>query len=631
MKKILSLALIIIILFLNVNSVLADDVNKTVIITLDELDFEDSEDIINEKLSMGLLNIGTKGKNLESLFMSINVGRKVNIPDNIFKGLEGKDEKAIINNYDDIKKSLDKSYPKFSENISFLGEVLDINNINTAYIGDKDKSEALIIADKNGYIDQWEDNTSYDANVLKSKSKKMLKSSDILLVSFDTNKDKERLRVLSSFLEELDDYNVLVFPKVVKGDAQYRLNDSIVPVFYKSNGDVGILTSNSTKREGIISSLDLFPTIASNYDLKVESNIGNDIEIINETNLIETNENILMEFLNLNLIKYIFHGLITALSAYIAFLYFKKSKDFKRAKLLLSWIIVSIPVSILLGFLNIHRNIVMYVLILIAVSFIISIYLSKKSKNGLEFVSISTNILILFSVFFYPKIIYNSYIGYNSIVAGGRFYGFNNEIMGVFIVTSIITYYYFKDKIKNRGISVVFLLSYFSLVIVSLTGNFGANFGGLLTGIALFLILIYLLLFNRKIDKKTIISLLAIGGLILVSNLYLDMKNEHGSHAGNLVERISILGSYELIDMIIKKVKQLLYMIVVPPWSIGFLAQVYFIAFRLKDMKRKVKIIPVKFIVMFITSFIVLLVNDTGVVAFVYMNTYLINDILKER
>lgn len=631
MKKILSLSLIIILLFLNINSALADDKDKTVIITLDQLDFTDSEDIINKELSMGLLNIKTRGKNIESLFMSINAGRKVDIPDNIFRGMKKENDKTIINNYINLKKTLDKSYPNLSENISFLGETLDKNNISTAYMGDKDRSEALIIAGRDGTIDSWQEQTPYDIDTLKARSKELLKSSDILLISYDINKDEKRLEVLSRFLEDIEDCNILVFPKTVSGDINFRLNDSIVPILYKSTEKVGILTSNSTKRKGIVNSLDLFPTIANNYGLKVESNIGNHIEIIKQTNLIETNKNILLEFLNLNLIKYIFHGLITTLSAYIAFLYFIKRKTFKRAKLLLTSIIISIPISIILGLFSIHRFLVLYVFILVSSSFIMAIYLSKKLAQSLEIISIFTNILIIFSVFLYPKIIYNSYIGYNSIVAGGRFYGFNNEIMGVFIATSIITYHYFQDKIKSRGSSIGFLLSYFSLVIIALTGRFGANFGGFLTAIALFLILIYLLLFNRKIDKRTVISLLIIGGFILISNLYLDMKNKTGSHAGSLIERISILGGFELIDMIIKKVKQLLYMIVVPPWSIGFLAQVYFITFKLKDMKNELRTIPVKFIVMFITSFIVLLVNDTGVVAFVYMNTYLISNILKER
>ena len=639
MKRILSLTLIIVILFLNISSVLAEGSQKTVIIILDELDFETSKDIRSEKYSMGLLNIKTLGINPESLFMSINSGRKVSIPDGIFKGIRRKNERAEIENYKEVKLSLDKSYPNLSKNISFLGETLSKNNIKTSYMGDKDKSEAFIIADENGLIDKWEEETPYDLDILKGRTKEMLKSSDVLLISFDTDKDKKKISILSKFLDDMDDYNVIVFPKNVSGDVRYRLNDSIVPMMFKtnqkSNKDVGLLTSKSTKREGIVSSLDLFPTIASNYNLSIESKIGNNREILDqgnlETNLIETNQNILLEFLNLNLIKYIFHGLITALSAYIALLYFKGRKNFKRARVLVSWIITSIPISIILGFFNIHRFIGLYVFILISLSFLMSTYLSKKSSKSLELISIVTNILIFTSVFLYPKIIYNSYIGYNSIVAGGRFYGFNNEIMGVFIVTSIITYYYFKDKIKGKTMSVMFLLAYFLLVIMALTGGYGANFGGLLTGIALFLILIYLLICNRKMDKRTMFSLLAIGGLILVWNLYLDMKNETGSHAGNLIERVSILGGFELVDMIIKKVKQLLYMMVVPPWSVGFLSQIYLISSRLKDMKKEVKPISLKFIVMFITSFIVLLVNDTGVVAFVYMNTYLISNILKER
>lgn len=203
--------------------------------------------------------------------------------------------------------------------------------------------------------------------------------------------------------------------------------------------------------------------------------------------------------------------------------------------------------------------------------------------------------------------------------------------MGVFITTSIISYYHLKDKIKNQIISNIFLISYFSIVIKALTGNYGANFGGFLTSITLFLMLIYLSLFNRKINKKTIFSLLAIGTLILISNLYLDMKNNTGSHAGSLIERINILGFYEFVDMIIIKVKQLMYMTIVPPWSIAFLAQIYFVIYSFKEMKNKLEPISVKFALMFITSFIVLLINDTGVVAFVYMNTYLMSKILEER
>lgn len=633
MKKILSLILILIILVSNSSSIFAKNQSqkqKTIIVTLDELDFEDSKKIINENLAMGLLNIKTAGKNSESLFMTIGTGRKVNIPDTEFKGLIRKNEKITVDGYEDIKDSLDQSYPNFSKQINFLGDILEKNNLSASYIGNSDKSEVLMIANGNGEIDAWEEVTPYNNHELKNKSTEMLKDSDVLLISFDINKDARNLDTLASFLKDINEYNLIVFPKTVSGDMKYRLNDSMVPIFYGKDNVKGLLTSDSTKRTSVITSLDLFPTVASHYDLKVKTNIGHKMDIIKDTDIIETNREILLEFLNLNLVKYIFHGLITLISLYIAYIHITKKNDFKKAKVLLSSIILSIPISVLLGIFHFHRFIIIYVFILISTSLLLAVFLCNKTTRLLEKASLITNLSILIFAFIIPRFLYNSYIGYNSIVAGGRFYGFNNEIMGVLIVTSIISYYFLKDRFNNTQMSNIFLIIYFAIVIISLTGNYGANFGGFLSSIALFLILLYLCIFNRKVNKKTILSLLATGILIFIVNIYLDMRNETGSHAGDLFERINLLGFYEFVDMISKKVKQLLYMTVIPPWSIGFLAQNYFIVSKFKSIKNKMKVIPTKFIVMFITSFIVLIINDTGVVAFVYMNTFLISNILEE-
>lgn len=634
MKKILSLTLILMILVSNASFVTAKDQNqnkKTIVVTLDQLDFKDSEKIINKNLAMGLLNIKTKGKNEESLFMTIATGRKVSIPDLEFKGLRRKNGKIKFEGYEEIKDSLDKSYPNFSKQISFLGDILEKNNIKTSYIGDSKKSESLIIANSNGEIDKWQGKISYDLKTLINQSENMLKDSDVLLISFDIKGDNKRAEVLESFLKNMDKHNLIVFPKEVSGDMRYRLNNSMVPIFYGKDEEKGLLTSKSTNRNSVVTSLDLFPTIANHYDLKAVTNIGNKIEVIEENDIVETNRNILLEFLNLNLIKYVFHGLVTATSVYVAFIYMTKFKDFKIAKLLLSSIILSIPISILLGIFHLHRFIVAYMILLIAISLLASVYLNKKYTQVLEKTSLVTNISILISAFTSPKLLYDSYIGYNNIGAGGRFYGFNNELMGVLIVTSIITYYFLKDRFKSKKASNIFLIIYLTIVILSLTGNYGANFGGFLSSIALFLILLYLCLFDRKINKKTVLSLLGIGIIIFVFNMYLDIKSETGSHAGDLFERINLLGFYELIDMIVTKLKQLIYMMVIPPWSIGFLAQMYFIVRKFKSIKHKKKLIPIKFIVMFITSFIVLIVNDTGIVAFAYMNTYLISNLILEE
>lgn len=630
MKKTLYIILTIIFLMININSVLAEGNNeKTIIITLDEMDFEDSHKLINENLSMGLLNIKTSGKNVESLFMTIATGRKVKIPDKVFTEVSRKNDQVIIKNYKEIKKTLDKSYPKFSQQMSFLGAALEEKNIDTSYIGDKNKAESIMIANNEGEIDYWEEKTPYDEIELEDIAKGMLKKSDVLLISFDVNNDQERLKILSEFLKTMNNNRLIVFPKVVSGDIAYRLNNSIVPILYKENDTVGAITSKSTRRDSVITSLDLLPTIAQFHDLSLKSSIGNKIEISREKDLIEVNENILLEFLNLNIVKYILHGILTVLLIYASYIYKFKDKNFKNVRVLFNAVLLSILISILLGGFQLYRFIILYTSFLIMISLMISIYLEKKNIKSVNMIATITNALILLCAFLNPNQLYNSFIGYNSIVAGGRFYGFNNEIMGVLIVTSIIVYYSVKEKLADKVKCNIFLMLYFPVVIIALTGNFGANFGGFLTSIVVFLILLYLSLFDRKMSKKNLFYLFSIGTLILILSLYLDMKGEDGSHAGDLIERINILGIYELIDMIVKKIKQLAFTMIIPPWNIGFLTQTYFVISKFKEIKKNRNALPVKFVVMFIASFVALLINDTGVVAFIYMNTYLLSNILE--
>ncbi|AFS77705.1 hypothetical protein Curi_c06320 [Gottschalkia acidurici 9a] len=593
-------------------------------VVLDELDFEKSEKIINDKLSMGLLSCKTgdshKSSSEESLFMTIATGRRVSIPNNTFKTIKKVKEKGVIEDYDEIKRSLDAKYSSFSKHIDFLGDTLKKNKKKTSYIGNS--SESLIISDKNGEIDYWEKEVNYNIDWLKTNTEKMLNRSDVLLVSFNVNNSEERIRLLEEYLKSISRHNVMVFPKTVSGDMDYRLNSTIVPILYsENNNNVGILTSKSTKRLGVITNLDIFPTIISYYDINMSSSIGNEIEVVEKSNLLEKNKEIFKEFLNLNIIKYVFHGLLTVIQVYIVYSYLHKNKDRNKLKFLVAIIPMSILISLVLGLFHLHTSIVLYLTIVLGLSILLIPYLYSKNIRVVETLSVLTNVIILLGVFLKPSMLYNSFIGYNSIIAGGRFYGFNNEIMGVLMITSAITYFFVRDILKNSIISNIFLISYIPIVIISLSGRFGANFGGYLTSIALFLVLIYLSILNKKANKKSLLTLIAIGIGILCVNLYFDIRNDAGSHAGKLLERVRLLGYYEFIDMIIKKLKQLIYMTIVPPWCIIFISQIYFMIKKFRQIERS-KL--TKGLTMFIISIVALIVNDTGVVAFVYMNAYLI-------
>jgi len=249
----------------------------------------------------------------------------------------------------------------------------------------------------------------------------------------------------------------------------------------------------------------------------------------------------------------------------------------------------------------------------------------------LEIFSIATNITILFAIFFKPEIIYNSYIGYNNIVAGGRFYGINNEAMGVLLVTSIISYFAFKNRIKNKLVVILALIIYFLIIITALSSGFGANMGGYLTSIAIFLMMLYVVLFNKRMNIKNFLLLLGIGVAIFFINIYIDLNSTSISHTGSLINRINILGFSELYEMIMKKAKQLLLMIIVPPWSIIFGCQIYFVMRFYRERRIFIEErrliepdVVKKIFIIFATSVVALVINDTGVIAFVYINTYLI-------
>ena len=117
MKKILTLTFTILLLMLS-STALGDNLGKkTVVVVLDSLDFETSKRVLNENLSMGLLNIRGSEKNLESLFMSVNSGRRVKVSDGRFKGIKRQDREVVVNGYKDITDELNKSYPNFLKQI----------------------------------------------------------------------------------------------------------------------------------------------------------------------------------------------------------------------------------------------------------------------------------------------------------------------------------------------------------------------------------------------------------------------------------------------------------------------------------------------------------------------------------
>lgn len=602
---------------------------KSIIIILDKLDFKDIETILKgQDYSIGLMNVKTgnfyKTNSEESFFMTIARGKRIKVNNDFFKGIKRQENgKLYVRGYDEILKNTKDKYVDISQEIYFFGEYFKRKGNVIGYIGND--SSSLIGADEEGYIQYGETDIKYKKGWLDEKTKEILKPVDILIISYKINNTVIRKDILGEFIEELNNTHTIIFPREIGGDVNVRWNTSLVPIIYiKPDKVEGIITSKTTRREGVVTNLDIFPNTASVYDYDIDNFIGGRIESIPKEDATKVIKTKLTEFLNLNILKYLLHGVVILLELYVLWKVSENlnMRDNKYA-IIMNSIVIGIFLSFVLGILNLQRSIILYTLVILTASFLLSIIFEKRGIRVLDYFPITTSLIMLYGIFVQNNVLYNSHIGYNNIVAGGRFFGLNNEGMGILLATSILSYFYSCKKIKNAVIQKVILLVYFPIIIFSLSSKYGANLGGYLASIGLFLIMLYLWFFEGNLNRKSLIILIGIGISIFCINLFIELNLVEKSHAGSLLIRTKALGYQEFLSVLIEKIRHFLLMVIIPPWSIIFVGQLYFIT-TLYTKRREI-IQSKECLVIFMVSILALFLNDTGIISFTYMNTYLIS------
>ncbi|WP_213818736.1 hypothetical protein [Garciella nitratireducens] len=632
----------IILLFIN-TKISAASTNKTIVIVTDQLDFSTITNLQTDyKISLGLMNTRTANvfdNSKESYFMTIAAGRRVELEKGLFKGIRVDNQKnLVIEGYDQIIDQLDKNYPDFSKKMEFLADCFKKNGIKVGYIGNDISS--LMAADKNGKIYYGYPSIEYEKNWMIEKTKDTFKNADLLILSYNIHQDENRVELLEEYLNEFSEYCIMMFPSNVSGDVKDIRNTTLVPfLYYNPNKIPGILSSDSTQRQGLITNMDVFPELSDIYHIEVPTDIGHKINASgnweSKENLVQKNKNLLEKTLNFIIIKYIFHGIVVIVQLYIIYdLCKKRHTYYHRYYWLLNGIIISIFLSIFLASFRLGKSILLYVSMILFLTIGIVWLMERKKVPPAIFFPLATNILLLIAVFFQPDMIYHSFYGFTNIVSGGRFYGLNNESMGILLATSIITFFWIKSKINNKLIVIGAWILYFFIIILALSDSYASNFGGYLTSIVLFFMIFYIL-WNEKKNRKSFFILVILGISIFIVNLLGELPNSPIGHAKGLFFRLHILGMYEFIDMIIKKVKQLLLTAISPPWSVVFAFQIYFLRdfilngkIMIEKIKKEKPDKVLEIMMIWISAILVFVLNDTGSVAFVYMNIYSITQMI---
>jgi hypothetical protein len=597
--------------------------NNTIVIIIDELDFQTIDEILNKNsYGAGFININTrKPYNNEGFYFSIATGRKVGIKNEYYKGLyKDKDGAIQILGFPELYNSLKK---RNNIQLNTLGDKLEKQGI--AYIGED--SSAIIAANSKGEIKFGETFIEYNNNWLKDKSIEYLSKSNILVLSYEIEDTESRVDILKNYIEDFKDYNIMLIPKNVSSNMRYVLNDSLVPVIY-INGEEGLLKTQSTKREGFITAGDVYTELLSTQGEINPKAIGSKIDTVkNEDNYKEIKV-LFSKTMSLIWIATIFHGIVYLLQCYNSYFLYKNRLDkLNKINLYNSFVLINIFISLVMGISALHINIFLYLFINFLVSYIITIFITEKEVSPIGLFSTLTYGIILFGIFFYPELIYNSYIGFNNLFYGARYYGLNNGIMGVLLVSSIISYFFIEDLIENEFIRNIICILYFSINMVALSASFGTNTGGFITSVILFLIMVYTKILEKNWSIKNITILVLIAILIFGINMYFDYHSQEKSHAISFLMRIRNFGFTEFIDMFKIKFKELIKWTILPPFSIVIIAQLISLK-RLKNMVPKFKS---EYYIIIFTALVGFILNDTGMITFIYMIHYLISLMIYEN
>lgn len=615
MKKYNKIILFIIGFLFFVSPVYAES-NKTIFIMLDDWNFQEVESTVDNFYGLGLINIkGRSPSTEEGLFLSINAGRKLKVVDKI-EGIKKVDKSLKIDGYKDYLENIrDKN-----ENIDleFMGD-----RLKTGFIGDD--SRILLATDKDGKVDRGYNYIEYNLDWLRPKTEEILEETDLLVLAFNIEDQNYRRTLLKNYIDTFNDYNIMVMGQEISKDSGHSMNKNLSPMVYLNSNQKGILKSKSTNRDGFVTIEDISKEIVKNHQLE-KGNIGNKIDFIRNDKPLEESRAIFDLNYNLLLIAIIFQT-IAYVNQGLTFYESLERKHIFNINFINKFIFVNIFVALILGYFSITENLWLYLFVNIG----LTLALTRKRyrvKDFMGFISTLIYILMVVGIVIRPESIYNTYFGFNNLFYGARFYGFNNGAMGIFLGSSILSYFYIRENIKGEKLKLVLTFIYFGLNILILSARYGANTGGFITAVVLFLLMVSKELFKNKSNIKRIVILCLIGLGIFAVNMYFDSKSLNQSHAIVFLNRIRLNGGRELLNMVRIKFRELMKYTFVPPFIVIMLLQMGTLKIMYSRLDEKDRL---KTKVLFITSLVAYIINDTGMIAFAFINQFAIANIILNK
>ncbi|MFZ7103968.1 MAG: hypothetical protein ACOWWO_15120 [Peptococcaceae bacterium] len=408
----------------------------------------------------------------------------------------------------------------------------------------------------------------------------------------------------------------------------YNQKDLLTP-FIMAGKDIkaGLTVTPTTRRPGILTNMDVAPTILSFFDIEIPSAmLGQPVAGISRENsleqLLKLNHQITSTYLHRAYLIKPFVALQIIISLGFLVLFFLRKQWLKYLKPL---ILAGMSIPLVLLFLGrfVSNSLTAQYLWLVVLTALL-IFVFTRFRETLVIVSLLcliTGLCILSDLFFGAPLMKVSALGYDPI-GGSRYYGLGNEYMGVLIGALIIGCTSLLDKVKadKKGVFPVALLFLAAFYLI-LSPSFGSNVGGTISGFGAFSITLLLAL-KIKPNSKHFLFLGCGLFLSLVVLFFLLSQFSPPSHISKTADLIKENGLFSLLAIFSRKLAMNYKLIRYTVWTRALLASIAVIAallyrppYLLRKIFQKNEYLYSGFIGTGVGCLLALICNDSGIVA----------------
>ncbi|HHW66703.1 MAG TPA: hypothetical protein GXX16_03210 [Epulopiscium sp.] len=438
-----------------------------------------------------------------------------------------------------------------------LGDLLSQSNFSTAIFSDHPNIKK-IIENSSGEITYQ----SKDFEVLYSEDNMdILKKADIILIEMDLYNTRENQNFLLDFINQNKVQLYLFCPY------DREKNSELTPfLFYDSaNPQPGLVSANTTRRPGIITSLDIAPTILNQLKIDYSGMISKGITIHSSKNAFSVMIKDLEKIKQINSLRSLVIKVYTLLLITCAafFLLINQKSSIKVKKIYNSIIlsILWIPVLMMLHFQNMVVLLLSYIIVLLTI-----IYLGMNMISSQKTLKVTSGTLLMIfalDTLLGSPLMRNSFLGYDPVI-GARFYGIGNEYAGIIIGNLYLFLYSIGELRYFRSVSMGLQIFFILLLGMSL---WGANFGGMLAALS-GMLLFYFHHYRNKARKYTNYAIIAALFLFAVLWIILDCYFiDDQSHLGQTISQLLDGNSYLIAEVIKRKLAMNLQLIKYSMWS----------------------------------------------------------------